>query len=113
MRRKRLIPRPVGLVLAALALYGSATVLRPERAAAAPTVFHCTNTESGAKWTFSVDFDHRTVDSYPATITAGEISWHGTAGQAFYTLNRTTGDLRILRASSMGGWEHHDVCHPG
>jgi hypothetical protein len=108
-----MIQRPVRLLLAALTVSGAATVIRPERAAAAPTVFHCTNTESGAKWSLRVDFDHGTADSYPATITAREISWHDTADQAFYTLNRATGDLKILRASSMGGWEHHDVCRPG
>lgn len=79
---------------------------------AAASVFRCINPVSGASWNVSVDFVHATVDSYAAHITKRWITWHNTADQGFYDLDRLSGDLRIRRASSTGGYEQHASCRP-
>ncbi len=105
--------RRLGALVAAVAIGGLATSARPGPAIAAATAFRCINQESGARWTLHVDFDHGTVDGYPASVGPREISWHDTQDQSFYSLDRATGDLKMVRASSLGGWELHAVCHPG
>lgn len=79
---------------------------------AAASVFRCINPVSGAGWTINVDFAHATVDSYAANITRRWITWHNTADQGFYSLDRLSGDLTIRRASSTGGYEQHASCRP-
>ncbi len=100
-------------MLAAAGFYSATIAARPVPAQAAPTVFRCTNPVSGAQWNVTVDFAQKTVDSWPATITGRRISWHDRADEGFYSMDRATGDLRILRASSTGGYEQHDFCRPG
>jgi len=85
----------------------------PVPAETATSIFECTNEASGARWSISIDFDRKTADSWPASITRRAISWHDRVDQGFYSLNRATGDLTILRASSTGGYEQHDACHLG
>jgi hypothetical protein len=96
--------------LAAVAILCIAGSARPAPAAAATTVFRCTNTESGTSWTLQFDTANATVDGYPASVGHDLITWHNTEDQGFYTLDRSTGDLKIVRGSSMGGWELHALC---
>jgi hypothetical protein len=103
----------VRLLCAAAAIGGLAISAEIESARAAPAVFRCTNDVSGAQWNVTIDFDHATADSYPAAITRRQIYWHNTADQGFYSLDRNTGDLTILRASSTGGYEQHVRCRSG
>lgn len=93
-----------------VAIGGLAGSARPGPAEAAGTAFRCTNRASGASWTIVIDFVHGTVDGYPATVGGRRISWHDTADHGFYTLDQVTGDLKIVRGSSMGGWELHALC---
>jgi hypothetical protein len=69
----------------------------------------CTNNNSGASWQIYIDYDHGTVDSIPATISDAEISWHTTDGQNF-KLDRKSGDLTVILASSTGGSFLYDRC---
>jgi hypothetical protein len=98
----------------AVAILGIAGSARPAPAAAATPagaiVLRCTNLESGASWTLEVDSANATVNGYKATVGQGLISWHNTQDQGFYTLDRSTGDLKVVRGSSMGGWELHALC---
>ena len=74
--------------------------------------FACTNLASGAAWHITIDFKAGTVDSNPARISGTEIAWHDAADGGNYTLNRRTGDLTVIFASSTGGYAIHDHCVP-
>jgi hypothetical protein len=69
----------------------------------------CTNPASGATWQINIDYDRSTVDSIPAKISDAEISWHTTDGQNF-KLDRKSGDLTVILASSTGGSFLYDRC---
>jgi hypothetical protein len=69
----------------------------------------CTNNTSGASWQINIDYDHSTVDSIPATISDAQISWHTADGQNF-KLDRKSGDLTVVLASSTGGSFLYDRC---
>ncbi len=71
----------------------------------------CTNLSSGASWQIKVDYDHGTVDAYPASFSEAEIKWH-TPGGENYKLDRKTGNLTVVVASSTGGYFLHDRCKP-
>ena len=64
------------------------------------TVMTCANIASGASWQISIDYDHSTVDSIPASISDAVISWHTGDGQNF-KLDRKSGDLTVTLASSI------------
>jgi len=70
----------------------------------------CTNPYSGVTWQISIDYDHGTVDANPARITASEISWRNRADGSTYTLDRKSGNLTVIIASSTGGFFLHDHC---
>ena len=64
---------------------------------------------SGASWQINIDYDHSTVDTVPASISDAEISWHTADGQNF-RLDRKSGDLTVILASSTGGAFLYDRC---
>lgn len=70
----------------------------------------CTNPSSGVTWRIKIDYDRRTVDSFPASIGAAEISWRDTRYGGNYLLDRKSGDLRVAVPSSTGGFFLHDRC---
>lgn len=72
----------------------------------------CTNAASGASWNIEIDYDHATVDANPARISAAEISWHDARDGANYTLDRKSGRLRVVVASSTGGYVLYHRCRP-
>jgi hypothetical protein len=74
------------------------------------SVITCANTASGSTWRIAIDFDHSTVDSYPATISGTEISWHDAKDGGNYTLDRKTGELTFVAPSSTGGYFLHHQC---
>jgi len=95
-----------------LAVLGLAIALSAT-AGAAPTgekAITCTNPSSGANWQIKVDYDHNTVDSLPAEISDTQISWH-TAGGENYKLDRKSGNLTVVVASSTGGYFLYDTCN--
>jgi hypothetical protein len=70
----------------------------------------CTNPVSGASWQIRIDFDRSTVDSNPARIGDAKISWHDATDGGNYTLDRKSGNLTVIVASSTGGYFLHDRC---
>jgi hypothetical protein len=95
-----------GPIVAVALLGGSAS-----GALAAPpgeAMMTCTNPASGASWQIKIDYDKGTVDSNPAKIGTSEISWSDTSGN--YTLDRGTGKLTVVVASSTGGYFLYDQC---
>jgi hypothetical protein len=104
--RVLLAVRPVfALGAMGLALAGSALA-----APSGQTAITCTNPASGTQWQIKVDYDHSTVDSNPARISDGNISWHDPSDGGNYTLDRRSGNLTVIVASSTGGYFLHDRC---
>jgi hypothetical protein len=73
-------------------------------------VVTCTNHSSGATWQISIDYDRETVDSNPAKVSAEEISWRNAKDGRSFTLDRRSGDLTVVMASSTGGYFLHHHC---
>lgn len=76
----------------------------------APVTVVCTNPASHASWQIHIDLERSTVDSNPARISEAEISWHDRTDGGNYTLDRQSGDLTVILASSTGGYFLHDRC---
>jgi hypothetical protein len=72
----------------------------------------CTNPASGAQWQIRIDYKRATVDSFAADISNDEISWHDPKDGGNYTLDRNSGELSAVFASSTGGYFLHDRCSP-
>lgn len=70
----------------------------------------CINPASGASWQIDVDFDRATVDANPAKVTEAAISWRDAKDGWNYTLDRKSGALTVVVASSTGGYFLHDRC---
>jgi hypothetical protein len=70
----------------------------------------CINPASGAAWQIRIDYDRHTVDSNSATINNREISWRDSSDGDHYTLDRQSGDLTMVAASSTGGYFLHHHC---
>jgi len=73
------------------------------------TAVTCTNPASGASFQIKIDYDRSTVDTNPAKINDREISWRD-ENRWTYTLDRTSGNLTIVLASSTGGSFLYDRC---
>jgi hypothetical protein len=85
----------------------------PISGAAEPiTILTCTNPVSGFSWQIRINFEQSTVDSNPARITSAEISWRDGTDGGNYTLDRKSGNLTVIFASSTGGYFLHDRCSP-
>ena len=74
------------------------------------TAITCTNSASGASWQVKIDYSRATADSYPARISDAEISWHDRSDGGNYTLDRKSGKLTVIVASSTGGYFLHHRC---
>jgi hypothetical protein len=95
------------------ALVNAAVPTRPSFGAqSAESVFNCTNLASGAGWQIKINFQTSTVDSNPARISSSTISWHDPTDGGNYSLDRSTGNLTVVIASSTGGYFIHDRCRP-
>jgi len=70
----------------------------------------CTNPISGTSWQIAVDFDRATVDSNRAKITDAKIAWFDPTDGSNYTLDRKSGELTAIVASSTGGYFRHGRC---
>ena len=70
----------------------------------------CANPVSGATWQIRIDYDRSTVDSNPARISDTKISWHDATDGGNYTLDRKSGNLTVIVASSTGGFFLYDRC---
>jgi hypothetical protein len=74
------------------------------------TAMTCTNVASGASWQVRIDYDKGTADSNPARISAAQISWRDATDGGNYTLDRKSGELTVVVASSTGGYFLHHRC---
>jgi hypothetical protein len=70
----------------------------------------CTNPYSGATWQIRIDYDRSMVDSNPARINNATISWRDAKDGWNYTLDRKSGKLTVILASSTGGSFLYDQC---
>jgi hypothetical protein len=74
------------------------------------TAIICTNVASGASWQVRIDYDRATADSYPARISEAHVSWRDATDGGNYTLDRKSGELTVVFASSTGGYFLHHRC---
>jgi hypothetical protein len=70
----------------------------------------CVNPASGTSWQVKIDYDRSTADSYPARINETQVSWRDTSDGGNYTLDRKSGELTVVVASSTGGYFLHHRC---
>src|SRR5271155_447844 len=111
MREPSRLPALVrAAALAALAAY--AAVAAGGAAKAGEVAVTCTNPISGASWQIRVDYEQRTVDSNPASVSDSEISWRDAKDGWRYTLERKSGKLTVTLASATGGNFLYDHCSP-
>ena len=73
------------------------------------TAITCTNVSSGANWQIKIDYEGKTVDSNPADFSDTKISWREKGG-VNYTLDRKSGNLTVVFASSTAGHFLYDRC---
>jgi hypothetical protein len=73
----------------------------------------CVNPVSGASWQILIDYRKATVDSNPAAIKEGVISWFDPRDGGNYKLDRKSGDLTASVASSTGGYFRRGRCNLG
>ena len=102
-------PAVIQLILSMFA----ANVLWPTVASGTPrgeSAITCTNPASGASWQVKIDYDRATADSNPARINDAQISWHDSTDGGNYTLDRRSGELTVVVASSTGGYFLHHRC---
>jgi len=105
--------RHLAAAITALAACGAAAPVaaQPQPTATAhPTEVACTNPASGATWQISIDYAQATVDANPAQVSDGEIRWHDAKDGGNYTLDRRSGNLTVVMASSTGGYFLHHHC---
>src|ERR1700730_9505883 len=92
-----ILTRPMALALSvclgALIMGGDCC---ENQARAADSAIACTNPASGAHWQIRIDYERSTVDSYPARITEGKISWRDASDGGNYTLDRKSGNLTVV-----------------
>jgi hypothetical protein len=88
------------------------TALSATGAQARETLVICANTASGASWPIRIDYDKSMVDGSVARITVSEISWRDGKGNN-YTLDRKSGEMTQVTASSTGGYFLHHRCKLG
>ncbi|MGA7805834.1 hypothetical protein [Bradyrhizobium sp.] len=105
-----LIRRALRIGVLTFAMATPAMSGEPRPGKVAPT---CSNLASGANWQIEIDYDKATVDSNPARISDGQISWHDPTDGGNYTLDRKSGELTVVFASSTGGYFLHHRCKLG
>jgi hypothetical protein len=103
------LKRPIAAGIVALAA-GFAVPAISADAPPGETAITCTNPASGARWQIRIDYDKGTVDANPARISDAEIAWHDAKDGGNYTLDRKSGDLTVVVASSTGGYFLYDHC---
>jgi hypothetical protein len=100
------------LMAVALAVVAACAAAAPLKGQAPPrqATITCTNPVSGTSWRIRIDYQRGTVDSNPASIGNHAISWHDAKDGGNYTLDRASGKLTVIVASSTGGYFLHDHC---
>ena len=91
------------MIVLAMSLGGTSVVAKE-------TPVTCTNPTSGTQWQIKIDYARGTVDAHAANISATEISWRDTTDGSNYVLDRKSGNLTMVAASSTGGYFLHHRC---
>jgi hypothetical protein len=99
-----------GLCISAALVAAGTPALPSFGAEVTESVLNCTNLASGVGWQIKINFQAHTVDANPARITSTTISWRDPADGGHYSLDRSTGNLTVVIASSTGGYFIHDRC---
>ena len=94
----------------ALAAWLAASTASAAEARHGEAAITCTNPASGVSWQVIIDYDKGTVDSNPARISDTQISWHDATDGGNYTLDRKSGKLTVIFASSTAGHFIYDQC---
>ncbi|MBV8613436.1 MAG: hypothetical protein JOY66_06640 [Acetobacteraceae bacterium] len=112
--RRGPLPQVVRRMARGIAALAACAASSPLAAQAPPRALTltCTNPASGATWQITIDYQRATVDSNPARVGEAAISWHDPRDGGHYTLDRASGDLTVVIASSTGGYFLHDHCRP-
>jgi hypothetical protein len=105
----RTVLRPVARISPVAAGIGALALAIAAPAISGETAITCTNPSSGVSFQIRIDYDRSTVDTNPAKIDDREISWRD-ENRWNYTLDRTSGNLTIILASSTGGSFLYDRC---
>jgi len=100
----------MGLILALGTLTAGMSAPASAKTDQGETAITCINPTSGASWQVKIDYDRATADSYPARISEAEISWRDGSDGGNYTLDRRSGELTVIVASSTGGYFLHHRC---
>jgi predicted trehalose synthase len=103
------LTRHLAAAIAALATGVAAAAIDGQPQPNTP-VITCTNPHSGTTWQISIDYARATVDANPAQVSEAKISWHDSKDGGNYTLDRRTGELTVVVASSTGGYFLHHRC---
>ena len=101
--------RPLAVGIAVLTA-GTAVAAIADEVPHAQSTISCTNPASGTTWQIRIDYVTGTVDSNPARISDAKISWHDAKDGGNYTLDRKSGRLTVVVASSTGGYFLYDQC---
>jgi hypothetical protein len=101
--------RPLAASMALLAA-GMTVPASKAEAQRGETAITCTNPASGVNWQIRIDYDRGTVDANPARIDDRKISWHDAKDGGNYTLDRSSGNLTVVVASSTGGYFLYHRC---
>jgi hypothetical protein len=102
--------RPLAAAASVVVMFAIADPAIGAEARHGETAVTCTNPSSGATWQITIDYDRGTVDHDPARISDSQISWRAAADGGNYTLDRRTGNLTVVLASSTGGSFLYDRC---
>jgi hypothetical protein len=111
-KKRRSIPLALALLAAGIGAF-AVDIIAPPTAGESQhgeTAITCANPASGATWRIRIDYDNRAVDSNPARISDTQISWYDATDGGNYTLDRKSGKLTVIVASSTGGYFIHDSC---
>jgi hypothetical protein len=92
--------RPLAIAALLLGFAGPAVGAEARHGEAAVA---CANPISAAAFQIKIDYDRSAVDSNPARFSDSQISWHDAKDGGNYTLDRKTGNLTVILASSTGG----------
>jgi hypothetical protein len=110
MRKRRSFSASARMAAIAASASGFAIFAFDAAAAAEAISVTCTNPFSGAHWEIAIDYDLKTVDSNPASIDEAAIWWRDAKDGWRYTLDRKSGALTVVLASSTGGSFLYDQC---
>ena len=102
-----ILTRLIAAIGLAMAIAAPAIGAEPQAGEGATT---CTNLYSGSNWQIRIDYGKATVDSNPARISDAQISWRDASDGGNYTLDRKSGKLTVILASSTGGSFFYHQC---